>query len=82
MTIRETMEAKLQEHGLWPDEATAIMNAVELEETQDSMKHRWSDDADGYPPQLLVVVWIMVKASAAKWLEENKPMHWAKALFV
>ena len=81
MTIREMMETKLQENGLWPDEATAIMEAIEDEKCAESMKGRWKDAADGYPPQLFAVSWMVVQAVAAKWLEANKPMHWARAMF-
>jgi len=81
MTIREMMETKLQENGLWPDEATAIMDAIEDEKCAESMNGRWKDAADGYPPQLFAVSWMVVQTVAAKWLEENKPMHWARPMF-
>jgi hypothetical protein len=45
------------------------------------MDGRWDHPADSYPDPLFVALWIAVRAEAVKWIDENKPQHWARDLF-
>lgn len=81
MKIRQKLEEMLVANGLWDDEAQHIMDQAEKDESLEAMKGRWNDDIEGYPPQLLAVTWMSVKLQAKKWLEDNKPQHFALAMF-
>lgn len=49
-----TLKAKIQEllvsHGLWPQEAEQVFARIEAAPSNDSMKQRWNDSPDAYPP--------------------------------
>ncbi len=82
MTIREELETRLIGHGLWPKEATTIIEHLENAESHKDMRHRWDDDVSSYAPQLLAVLFMGAKAEAIKWIDANKPMHFARCLLV
>lgn len=81
MTIRQKLETRLVDHGLWDEEAAKVMNQAEQNDSLKDMKGRWNDDVENYPPQLLAVVWMSVKLQAKQWLEANAPKHFALAMF-
>lgn len=76
------MMERLHENGMMSDDCTAIMDSVESDEIAEPMKGRWADGIDEYPAPLLAIAWLTVKAVAWKWLNENRPQHWAKPMFV
>jgi pyruvate carboxylase len=80
MTFRDKMQQMLVEHGLWPEEASQVMEQCVADKMLESMQGRWGDDVSGYPTQMSTIVWMSVKAIAVKWIESNKPMHFAKAI--
>lgn len=79
-TLEEKLSNTLVDHGMWPNEAQAVMASVKESPVMESMKGRWGQAAEGYPPQMLGVLWMTVKDEAVKWIDANKPQHWAKAL--
>lgn len=80
MTIKEKMSAMLVDSGLWPNEATAVLDALAVDPEQQAMAHRWNDDAEGYPPQLHTALWMTVSRAAVAWIDANKPMHFARMM--
>lgn len=80
MTIQESIETRLVEHGLWPDEAHTVVEALKADEASKPMSGRWHEDTAAYPHPLLTVVWIGAKRQAAEWLKANKPQHFARSL--
>lgn len=42
----------------------------------------WDDTVDGYPPQLLAVLWLGVRRAAVDWIDENLPKAWYRPMFV
>ena len=82
MTIRQMLEDKLVNHGLWPDEAKKVMEAVAAHPASESMQGRWDSESDGYPAQLIPVLWIGVKTRAVEWIDVNKPKHFARAILI
>lgn len=81
MTIQEHLEKKLYNCGLFPDQAHAVIEDLKKAEGSGSMEHRWCEDIENYPSQLLAVLWLTAKDQAAKWLKVNKPEHWALPFF-
>lgn len=79
-TIRQTLEAFLTEFGLWPKEATEVVN--EFAARPESQSIRFDDPAEnsGYPPQVFAVMKVAVKSGAIAYLEKNKPQHFALAM--
>lgn len=73
MKISDKMEQCLVERMLWPDEAKAVVEASR--QKQDGI--RWSDDESCYPPAMMAVLAIRVKADAVDYLKANMPKHFA-----
>jgi hypothetical protein len=80
-TFRSYAIDKLNDHGLWPEEVEAVMQAVVLDPANDAMRDRWDDPINGYPSIMLSILWLTVRTSAAEWLAANKPCHWSRAAF-
>lgn len=81
MSIKEKLQAELVNHGLWPQEAEAIVAKVEADPANEAMGGRWDDSLDGYPPSIWALVWLSAKTNAVAWIDANKPEHWARAMF-
>lgn len=81
MTVREKMETWLVDRGLFPNEAKAVMDAVVAQPEQKAMEKRWNDAAEGYPPPLFAVLAMSASDQAVKWIDANKPLHWARPMF-
>ena len=86
MTILKRLTEQLQQKGMFPDDAQNIMSrAVEQSQNRKSalypMKSRWDDDAEGYPPQLLAITWVAIKAIALEWIDEHYPQAWYRSMF-
>ncbi len=80
-TIESKLRQLLEQHGLWPQEVDAVIAAMKSDEITKSMAQRWNDDADGYPPQMMAVLWTSAKRQAREWIDANKPKHFARAMF-
>lgn len=83
MTLKEQLVKLGQDNGLSQQQAEQIVDVLIAEDDADLkiMTGRWTDDADGYPPVMIDVLWSSYKVAAAKWLDEHKPMHWARLMF-
>lgn len=81
MTISEKMILLLTEHGLLPGEADKALAVAKANDIFDSMERRWNDPVNGYPLQMVVVLWISIKRITAEWLAEHQPKHWARPMF-
>ena len=79
MTIREWAEKQLTDRGLWPDEASAVVDAYA--EGEESMAHRWNDATEGYPVSLFAVLLLCLSDEAVRWIDANKPKHFARGMF-
>lgn len=82
MTMQQWAEKYLTDNGLWPDEAEAVVEAAKAEKANESMERRWNDDIEGYPKQLLAVLTMPLRAEAVRWIDANKPQHFARMMFV
>lgn len=81
MRFHDKMLQELQNHGLWEDEAKAVLDAVKFAPTSEPFVGRWRDEVEDYPPVVWNLLWIGAKKEAARWLAENKPEHWARPMF-
>jgi hypothetical protein len=80
MTVAQKMEQMLQENGMWPAEATTIIEQAKTNAGLFDPSLRWNDDIEGYPAPLLAAVWGSVKFVAVKWIDVNKPRHFARMI--
>lgn len=80
MTIRAKLESLLVSHGLWPDEAAAVVKEMEVSETSQPMRDRWDEHESYYPKTLIAVLWAAAKDHAVKWIDTNKPQHFARGI--
>ena len=79
MSVREYIHKWLTDRGLWPDEATVVVESTMKQEACDQVK--WNDSAECYPPQLLAVLALSARELAVKYIDENKPKHFARPMF-
>lgn len=80
-----TLKAALIDHmyqsGLFEQEANQVFEEYSNQPSVQERRIKWDDLVSEYPPQLLNVMIVAINASAYKWLEKNKPNHWAKDMF-
>jgi len=78
-TVQGRLTALLEENGLWPDEAEAVIEL--LKAATPDMSERWEDGLEHYPQTMFAVLWMSAQFEAAEWLAKNKPEHFARAFF-
>jgi hypothetical protein len=79
-TIKRTLIEKLQENGLWLQEAEEVMAMVEADPANKDMQGRWDESPEDYPPSIMVLAWMSARDKALEWIERNKPKHFAKGM--
>jgi hypothetical protein len=81
MTFEEKAISLLFNNGLMPKEAAAVVERIKAAPENKAMAGRWNDQIEGYPPQMIGVLWFIVRVHATQWIEENCPQAWFKAAF-
>ncbi len=88
MTLHEYFEKHLTNNGMFPKDATVVMDAVKTNAEDNGTKDvKWSDpvgsDAPlgGYSPQLIAALTMTVNYEALKWIDANCPKAWYRAMF-
>ena len=84
MTTQEKFESIIYNMGVFENDAKAIIETAkpELAALLPSYKITWDRPASEYPEPFYNVAMITVKKVALKWIEENKPNAWFKAVFM
>ena len=82
MTMKDKMKALLMQNGMFESEAEQVMEMAKNDTRLADMKSRWNDDIEGYPPQLLNVVWFSVKRNALLWIDANIPQAYYRNFFI
>ncbi|MEE8262719.1 MAG: hypothetical protein V3R83_09680 [Gammaproteobacteria bacterium] len=81
MTIRSWLVNRGVENGLWENEAQAVVNQIADDETLKALGDVLEKSADGYPKQFFAVAWMTFESEAIKWIDANKPKHFARPMF-
>ncbi len=82
-TLRDKLAKYLTDHGLWPKEAEEVIDTYrDSEAYPEDQRWRFEDVAEGYPPQVLSVMILAVRSEAVRWIDANKPKHFARLMFV
>ncbi|MBI2046716.1 hypothetical protein HYT26_00940 [Candidatus Pacearchaeota archaeon] len=80
-TIREKCEEELIARGISFDEAKLIMESLIIDIANASMKNRWNDDAEGYPPVIFEALWLSIEKHTLEYIKKNCPDAWFRGLF-
>ena len=80
MTIEEKLKSMLTERGMFENQAEEVL--AELKKSKDCMATRWTDGIEGYPSQLLNVLWIVTKRLSSEHIEKHCPQAWFKPMFI
>jgi len=78
VTIKETVHKYLTDHGLWPHEADAVVDQMQIDINEPQM---WAASVDHYPAAMLAVLYLRADLAAVDWIDDNKPRHFARSLF-
>lgn len=81
MIVREKCIEYLTARGLWPQEAEGVIEAIEADDRAKSLAEILDKNAAGYPEVLWVAVSLHLDAAATKWIDANKPQHFARPMF-
>lgn len=81
MTFRTYFSKWLFSHGLWEKECDAILDAAMTHRLTPTFAEIANREREGYPDVVTIGLQIAIKAVAAEWLRENKPMHFALPAF-
>ena len=82
LTIKKNILTKLEERGLWPNEATAVFQRLHDLPENKVTEGRWDHPMEDYPLILTGSLWASAKDQAVAYIDEVKPMHWARPMFV
>ncbi len=81
MNIFDTLKKNLEDNGVLGTQADAIMAIAYNDESFSNLNGRWSDDADGYPPGFINILFGILRPIAYKWICENAPHAWFRPIF-
>jgi len=81
MTFKDKAKEMLTERGLSEDEAEAVIEKVVAAPETAAMQGRWDSHIEGYPPQVVNVLWVTVKTHALEYIEATCPLAWFKPMF-
>ena len=82
VTIEDKFREMLFNHGMFENQAAAVVEMVKADKTNEKMKQRWQDDVEGYPSVLLSALWYSVERCALRYIDANCPEAWFRSLFV
>lgn len=77
MTFREALGKRLVDSGLFEPQAAAVLVAFEADDTERLLDR----DTEGYPDQIMALLWLGVQRRVVEWIDANQPKHWARAVF-
>lgn len=80
-TFKSLMMEKLQENGLFEEQAATVILAAMKHDSLDNMMGRWNNDPSGYPAGLVNIVWSLVRKVAYEWICINAPQAWFRPAF-
>lgn len=81
MTFEDAMRQRLTNSGMFPDQVDAVVERVKAAPENEPMAQRWSDNASGYPSQMLGVLWLTAKTHALEYIDAECPQAWFRPLF-
>lgn len=80
MTLRENYEQILVDSGLFPEQATKILDTVIKDEFTYGVK--WNDDVDAYPFPMKASLLRLIFQVALERIDRSMPQAWYRQYFV
>jgi hypothetical protein len=80
MTVKEKIMGMLEDMGMFPSQAEAVLELAILELDKNTGLN-WTDKADAYPPLIYNIALGLIKPIALEWIEQNIPQAWFKPMF-
>lgn len=81
MTLTEKMTEQLTQHGIWPQQAVAVIEIAKAAKENEAMASRWNDDIGDYPEIMIRVMWLSVKRHALAYIDAECPQAWFRPMF-
>jgi hypothetical protein len=82
MTFRQALLKLLEDNGLFPNQAQAVLELYMNHEMAVDMQGRIDEQVSVYPEILLDFAWSGVRLVAVEWIDKNMPLHWARPLLL
>lgn len=76
MTIEKYLRDRLEQHGMFPEQAEKVVSEYKTLPYSEAMEGRWGHEVEGYPASLLGILIVGTFDHAVKWTEENCPKAW------
>jgi hypothetical protein len=81
MTIQKFLLEKLEEKGLWIEEAEALLEIAKQSPKLAPMKNRLLETVEQHAPVVIILTLMATESIALEWLKENAPDHFAISNF-
>lgn len=81
MTFEEYAKDYLQQRGMFPTQALAVLEKFKAAKEAESMIGRWQENIEDYPGVLLIGITLTLNSCALEWIDENLPLAWYRPLF-
>lgn len=82
MTFEEMARKWLAEHMIHWVDANQIIEFAKIHTGMSAWVSRWGNDLGDYESAVHKVFLIVMKATTLDWLDQNKPDHFARSLFL
>jgi len=81
MTFEDKIKEMLSAHGLFENQALAIVKMTKADKINKPMLERWRDEVEDYPQIILALLWSSAKRAALEYIDANCPKAWFRPLF-
>lgn len=83
LTTRDRFKKMLIDRGMFADQAEQVMLSFteDVNQRVENYQMTWDSPACEYPDALYTVMGLTLKEHAAKWIAENAPNAWYRAVF-
>lgn len=81
MTFEEKIISMLIENGMWQSQTEKVLKIFKKSQESAFMIGIWDHEINDYPKEMLGVIWMGVKPTALKWIDENKPEAFYRDMF-
>lgn len=80
--IETVIKEKLINNGLFSQGADMVIANMKASQNNAAMSFRWGDYPEDYPEIIMNLVWFAAKKEALKWIDQNRPQHWSRPMFL
>ena len=81
MTVKEKLIDLLVAKGLFPSQTEEILELT-IPQISDVGVVNYNSPSEDYPDSFYTVYFCCMKPVALKWIDDNKPEAWCRAMFV